>query len=256
MPCLNSVAFVGDAIRSVLQQRGPAWELLIQDAGSTDGTLDVIRELADERVHLVSEPDGGQSDGLNRAVARARGEWIVWLNADDTVAPGAFAAVLPNLVEPYDLVYGDFQTVDAQGRVTKLCLSGPLTKPRLLRKGCFVFSGSIYYRRRLLEETGPFDARLDCCMDFDYLLRAIQHARPFHVHIPLARYRVHAGTKTNTRFADFKRESFQLRRRWAAGSPQLAAAAALGMTRMQLYGWTRRLWLSPVWLRLKPTTRL
>ncbi|HEX7431179.1 MAG TPA: glycosyltransferase, partial [Candidatus Limnocylindrales bacterium] len=77
VPSYNSGAFLRQALTSVLDQ--VPHEVLVQHGGSTDGTLDILRAFG-ERVAWVSAPDGGQTDALNRALARATGDVILWLN--------------------------------------------------------------------------------------------------------------------------------------------------------------------------------
>src|SRR5258705_278577 len=104
VPSFNAAPFVERAMRSALSQMGPDDELLVQDAGSTDGTLDILRRLENEdsRLKLVVESDRGQSDALNLALARAKPSWVVWLNSDDVVLPGGLDAVRDAIVSHPD----------------------------------------------------------------------------------------------------------------------------------------------------------
>ncbi len=92
-PSYGYAHFLRDAIVSVAEQPGITVEHIVQDGGSTDGTVELLQEL-DDRVDWVSEPDDGQSDALNRGIARARGRWIAWLNADEFYLPGGLAALV------------------------------------------------------------------------------------------------------------------------------------------------------------------
>jgi glycosyltransferase involved in cell wall biosynthesis len=87
-PCFNSQAYLAECIESVLAQNYPHVEMIIQDGGSTDGTLEILRKY-EGRVDWISEKDGGQSDGLNRALQRCRGDIIGVLNSDDAYLPHA-----------------------------------------------------------------------------------------------------------------------------------------------------------------------
>ena len=81
-PSYGYAHYLRDAVDSVAEQRDITVEHVIQDGGSTDGTVELLREL-DDVVDWASEPDEGQSDALNRGISRARGRWIAWLNADE-----------------------------------------------------------------------------------------------------------------------------------------------------------------------------
>ena len=83
MATCNAERHVRGALASVLEQSFPHYELLIQDNASTDQTLACIEARASEAIHLVSTPDRGVYDAWNRALERARGEWLLFLGADD-----------------------------------------------------------------------------------------------------------------------------------------------------------------------------
>ena len=119
-PSYNYGRFIEDALLSVRCQRGPSVEHVIQDGGSTDNTPQI---LADDSGHIdwTSEPDRGQSDALNRALSRATGRWIAWLNADEFYLPGSLACLVEQGERSgADVVYGECVIVDEAGSVVRL----------------------------------------------------------------------------------------------------------------------------------------
>ena len=88
VPTLNQGRFIRETLESALGQGLADLQLLVQDAGSTDGTLTILEEYLG-RVELVSEPDRGQADAINRGLSRAAGEVLGYLNSDDLLLPGA-----------------------------------------------------------------------------------------------------------------------------------------------------------------------
>ena len=91
---------------SVASQEGVTYEHIIFDAGSTDGTLDIIREY--DHVDLTVEPDKGMTDAINKGFKKAKGKWVMWLNTDDRFKPGALAA-LKSYADKHcdaDVIYG------------------------------------------------------------------------------------------------------------------------------------------------------
>src|SRR6266446_6387731 len=88
-PALNCGDWLPRNLASVQSQGLPQWEIeqWVIDGGSTDGTVELLKRQAG--IHYISEKDRGLSDAVNKGIGRASGEWIIWLNADDELAPGA-----------------------------------------------------------------------------------------------------------------------------------------------------------------------
>jgi len=214
VPSLNAEEFIGTAIRSALNQRVPPLEVLVQDGGSHDGTLAAVEEIRDPRISVVSEPDGGQSDALNRALRRARGDWVVWLNADDLLADDAFETAAPLAREDVDLVYGDYGYVDERGEVIReFAVAETLDRRRLLTEGCELFSGAALFRRSLFERFGGLDTGLRMAMDYDLYLRIAPHVRAVHCPSILAYLRRHGRSATTEISWRLVREDARVRRR-------------------------------------------
>ena len=161
MPSFNSAAFIAEAIRSILALERADIEIVIQDGGSTDRTQAIVEQLGDPRIRFLSEPDEGQSDALNRALARARGEWVGWLNADDVYIADGASKLLGLLDSSGDVVYGDMDTIDAAGaRIKHYRASRPFTLRNLLRYGCFINCSAGFYRAGTLRAIGAIDQEL------------------------------------------------------------------------------------------------
>jgi len=94
-PVLNQAAFIRAAIDSVLTQGYPRLAYVVQDGGSTDGTVDILRSYG-RLLDWVSLPDSGQADAINRGFARVAGDIMAWLNGDDMLVPGSLAYVARN----------------------------------------------------------------------------------------------------------------------------------------------------------------
>ena len=156
-PSYGYAHFLSDAIESVAAQRGITVEHIIQDGGSTDGTVELLESLG-ERVRWVSEPDAGQSDALNRAPRRARGRWIAWLNADEFYLPTAWTARPAGDREGADVVYGDTIFSDGEGRLTRLFRSIGSPASFCARTGCFIEHG-VLHRPPRRPGAGPYRCR-------------------------------------------------------------------------------------------------
>ena len=254
VPSFNSGQFIAPAIQSALNQLGFSVEVLVQDGGSTDGTQAVLADVDDDRVHVIYEKDGGQADALNRALARARGEFILWLNADDLLRPNSVGVLLDAArSNGHDIVYGDFDIIDEHGDVIKPYKSAPLDRRRLFRYGVYIFSGSVLLRRRFLEEIGGFNAALHYCMDYELYLRvAAAGASQLHVPLTVGQFRRQPESKTETGWRPFAAEQYAVARQHGAG----VAEAVRAYVRYSGYNWLRPIFRSRLWLRLRPTKRL
>jgi glycosyltransferase involved in cell wall biosynthesis len=191
-PSFGYGRFIADGIESVIRQRGVHLEHIVQDAGSDDETLDVLRSFHD-RVQWTSEHDQGQSDGLNKALSKASGEWVAWLNADEYYLPdGLRVLVEEGERTKADVVYGDCVTVDRDGRMIGLRPQHPFSSLILRLYGPFVASVSVIIRRSILDER-PWDPSLRVVMDWDLYLRLASRGASFrYVPYPVGAFREHA----------------------------------------------------------------
>ncbi len=103
----------------MLSQNYPRLEYIIVDGGSTDGSVDIIKRYESKLAWWVSEKDQGQTDAINKGFAHAKGDFLAWLNSDDTYEPNAISSVVKFLQTHPEvgLVYGDTNYINEDGRV-------------------------------------------------------------------------------------------------------------------------------------------
>jgi glycosyltransferase involved in cell wall biosynthesis len=202
IPVMNAGSFLERALRSALEQDGASAEVLIVDGGSTDGGVETIRRYADRLAWWCSEPDSGQSDALNKGFARAAGEYLLWLNADDLLLPGALAAMTEHIrsapVKPSWLA-GNMVIIDEHDRIL-CCLRDGAWHDFLYRHAPVrVYGPGAVFRRDLFQAVGGFDTTLHYCMDTDLWLR-FQRAGARYVRVPryIWGFRHHPASKTNS----------------------------------------------------------
>ena len=255
VPAFNPGAYFPIAIDSALSQLGPADEIVIQDAGSNDGTGELLAKLAeDPRIRVVVEPDEGQSDALNRALGRAQNDWIIWLNADDIIVDGALDAVREAIRHDQllDVVTGDHQLLRADGEVIDNYPGKPITTDVLLRRStCASFSGSVAIRTDLLRNLGGFDKSLNCAMDYELQYR-IAAAGPAQraVRAPIGALRFHDASKSANLWKAFFRETLALRTKYATTWRQ-RGLAAVGVAEQLISFALFRVRLMPAYRKLR-----
>lgn len=254
VPSFNSHPYIGDCVRSALNQASANLEVIVQDGGSTDGSIDALRAFADPRLRIISEPDRGQSDALNRALDRAQGEFVMWLNADDCLVRGSIATLLAAArVQDLNIVHGSFQTIDVAGSVIKTYSSASLDRGRLIRHGTYIFAGALLIRRSLLLEAGSFDATLHYCMDYDLLLRlADTRTATGRISQVVAQFRRQPASKSESVWVPFLREWLIVARRHGATSIDSVRTIVVFTT----YSALRPVWRSRAWLRVRPRKHL
>lgn len=214
-PSYQQAAFLPDNLRSIREQSYPSIEHIVRDGGSTDGTVDILREATG--VTWKSERDGGQTDALNKGFAIARGEILGWVNSDDFLYPRAVEMAVEALQHSeVGAVYGRCVLVDASGGQIGAYRTEPFSYARLLVRN-IIAQPAVFLRRELYEHFGALDAGLGFAMDYEYWLRCSRMA-PF-VHVPelFAAYRIHPAGKTSAGAIRHAAEANRLRMRYGRG---------------------------------------
>ncbi len=210
-PSYNQADFIEATLRSVREQQYDAVEHIVVDGGSTDRTTELLK-IYDGTYDLrwISEPDGGQSDALNKGLAMAGGDIIGWVNSDDTYLEHTLATAATQFEDPeVEWMYGDGYWTDAEGRSLADKISGPYSLERLILRGMFITQPAMFIRRSLLERVGGIDGDIHTAMDYDLCLRLASQSPPRYVPSPLATRRVHDQTKSATLTMEFHEDSLR-----------------------------------------------
>ena len=220
LPTLNRRPMLLEALASIQAQHYPRVEIIVVDGGSTDGTLELLRERPD--IVLVRDADRGVYDGFNQGLAAATGDIVGFLNSDDVYEPGAFAAVGRAFTENPDadaacgtaLLEADDRLLavfDAEADKT-------LTEPRTIFIGNCIINAR-FFRRPALAQIGGFDLEYRYVSDRDWLARCYSRSiRTVAVPGLVYRYRSHAGSLTFSANPDRKlgirEDLLRLARNW------------------------------------------
>jgi glycosyltransferase involved in cell wall biosynthesis len=225
-PSFNQDAYIGATMQSVFAQTYKPIEYIVIDGGSTDGSAALIEAQAAKLTHWVSEKDRGQTDAINKGLARATGKYMAWLNADDRLLPGAVSEAVDFLEANPDvgMVYGDANYIDASGRVVGSFPAAQTDYARLRRGYVHVPQQASFWRAELWRQVAPLDASFVFAMDYDLWVRLAKISKLQYLPRLWAEFRLHADSKTITN--DQRAWDEMLRVHWREGGSWLAPIVA------------------------------
>lgn len=199
--CYNAQTTLEDTIQSVIAQTYHHVEYIIVDGASKDRTLSIINRYRDRITTVVSEPDKGLYDAMNKGLRLATGDYVCFLNAgdsfheDDTLQQ--MVHTLRELTELPDVLYGETALVDAEGhfvRMRRLQAPEHLTW-HSFRQGMLVCHQAFFAKRTLAE---PYDLRYRFSADFDWCIRIMKKSKVLHnTHLTLIDYLEEGMTTRN-----------------------------------------------------------
>ena len=180
----NSEATIRETFESVQHQNQDGFELeyILVDGGSTDETIFIANQYNNILTRVISEPDDGIYDAMNKGLGCATGQIVGFLNSDDTFAT---RTVLKEVIDTFNsdlspqVVYGDVNYIDAQGEIKRRWRSG---SQRDFVSGWHPAHPAFYARRHLFEKHGGFNCSYRIAADFDLMLRFLDVARALAVY--------------------------------------------------------------------------
>jgi glycosyltransferase involved in cell wall biosynthesis len=240
-PSFNQADYLERTIQSVLRQEYPALEYIVVDGGSTDGSVKIVRNYADELSWWCSEPDGGQADAIVKGFSRSAGDVLCWLNSDDVLLPGALNAVGEFFRDHplAEVVNGGAYCIDAQDQPIRRRFQSTYTRgvrasARRLRfygqDG--IYQPATFWRRAAYVAAGGLRTEFEFAMDLDLFTRLATRQRFHVIESYLACFRVHDSSKStkmqSIRIAEVRRLQHEH-----------GVLDAHLLRRLGLYGWYR-----------------
>lgn len=186
VPVLNGEKTLRRCLASVAEQDYPEKELIIIDGGSSDGTLDIIRDYEESISLWESALDGGVYQAWNKGVNRATGGWLHFLGADDTyTAPDVLQRVglrLSRLPLDTRIAYGQVALVGPRGTVLEILGQPWAQARRQLGRRMSIPPLGIFCRRSLFDVRGRFNESFRVAGDYEFFLRELMHSEPFFMY--------------------------------------------------------------------------
>lgn len=198
--CYNSAKTIEDTIQSVISQDYPNIEYIIVDGASKDDTLQIIQKYKDKTSHIISEPDKGIYDAMNKGVSIATGDVIGILNSDDVFADNTVLSTIAKAFdnEHIDATYGDLVYVqsDNLNKTTRIWKSKPYKEGAFL-KGWMPPHPTFYVRKSFYDKLGTYNLQLTSAADYELMLRFIHKHKINIAYIPKTLVKMRVGGQSN-----------------------------------------------------------
>lgn len=221
-PSFNQVNFLEATINSVLAQRYPNLEYLIVDGGSQDGSVELIKKYEHHLAWWVSEPDKGQAHAFNKALARAKGKYVGWLNSDDIYLNRSLISAIQILESQPSaaFVFGNVQAIDQAGHITNVMKYGDWHLEDLMTFH-IIGQPAVFIRRDLLMKAGGLDSSYHFLLDHHLWLRLACLGSIHFSGETWAAARFHSAAKNVAQAALFGKEAFRIVN-WMENNPDFA----------------------------------
>lgn len=174
----NAASTLGPTLRSVSDQTCRRFEYIVMDGASTDDTVSIAQQYGIENLTVISEPDSGLYDAMNKAIKFTTGEYLIFLNAGDALhAPDTLSCLAAMIDETHpDIIYGQ---TDIVGTDRRRKADRHLLAPETLTAGSFA-SGMVVCHQAFIarrEIIGPYNLRYRFSADYDWCIRCLLKSR-------------------------------------------------------------------------------
>ena len=229
IPSYNKVEYIQETLESIVSQKYPNLEVIIQDGSSTDGTLEIIKKYAKKYPEIfswVSRKDKGQVDSINKGLMKAKGDIVTYINADDIYENGALFVVGVYYRENPGILWlaGKGDMINGKGKrifslVTKY-------KNLLLRSNWYLLllvvnylnQPAVFLSKNAYKKYGPFSGTKDYVMEYDLWLKLGKIQMPSVLKDHLASFRLTVNSISSTEFKILLSRDFKVVRRYTKNS--------------------------------------
>jgi len=198
--CLNNAGTIEDTIKSVRNQDYSDIEYIIVDGGSTDGTMNIVNRYRHLISKVISEPDNGIYDAMNKGIKVSNGDIIATLNSDDVYADQTIVGRMVKFIQGnnLDAAYGDLIYVDRDdtGQIKRFWKPGPY-KEGAFRYGWVIPHPTFFCRKEIFDRYGCFNDKMKIAADFELMLRFIEKHKIKVGYLPKVIVKMRTGGKAN-----------------------------------------------------------
>jgi glycosyltransferase involved in cell wall biosynthesis len=179
----NNEVGLKKTIESVIAQKFTDFEYIIIDGASTDGSVEVINQHSNKLAYWVSEPDSGIYNAMNKGIAKANGEYCLFLNSGDWLNNNVLEKVAPQLNNKIDILYGNLYILDNNGRISETFFPDSIRFSYLFEN--YIPHPASFINTSLFKKIGFYNENYKICSDWDFFLKAIAIQNCTTQHIPL-----------------------------------------------------------------------
>ena len=190
----NDEKYIYKAVKSILDQTFEDFEFIIINDGSTDRTLEILKQFDDKRIILIDKPNTGLTDSLNLGVSKAKSNWIARMDGDDISIKTRFEEQIKYIKEDVAVIGTQCKFIDEEGnQIAKVSL--PLTHDEILKKGTsfstMFIHPSVLINKELLLKSGGYDEYINSAEDLDLWLKLSHYGKLVNIDSVLLKYRKH-----------------------------------------------------------------
>lgn len=226
IPSYNKVKFIKETLDSIVSQKYPNLEVIIQDGGSTDGTLDIIKKYCKDYPKIfsfVSRRDKGQTDVINKGLKKATGEIFTYINADDVYAKGALLSVGKVFSKKPDTLWlaGRGKVIDAKGQEIAKLITWyknfllTINHYSLLLVVNYLMQPSVFLSRKAYKKFGQFVGWEKGVLEYGLWLKLAKHRMPVTVNETLSNFRLVRNSTSVFYLNLISREEIRLMRKYS-----------------------------------------
>lgn len=209
IPSYNKVKYIEKTLESIVTQNYVNFEVIIQDGGSNDGTLEIIKKYAKKYPKLISfesKKDGGQLDAINKGLKKAKGEIVTYINADDVYTKGSFESVVAHYIENPNAVWFAGRGIVIDENDNEIAKLATWYKSFLLSLNSvhcslvtnYFMQPSVFLTKKAIKRYGLFTGTSDFVMEYDMWLKIGKDQMPVVINKVLSKFRLVKDTKTST----------------------------------------------------------
>ncbi len=214
-PNLNMGHLLAETMDSVLSNLRPGDQYFVMDGGSSDNSVEILKQYSSRLTGWASEPDEGYGAAIEKGFRCCSGDFFCWINSGDLLLPGALDIARAELTRTRaDLIFGDDYYFDDHGAVISRTWGGVSNlKNMMLYGGWTPLQDACFWRKRLHDRIGGLNSRIRVACDFDFFLRASIHGICRYVPKAFSAFRCHQNQKSVLQGARYEAEREEVRKR-------------------------------------------